>query len=137
MTIPVEYRKRPDGPFCKNYMCIPSQGNAMKKDCVISKIEASQDGSPYVYVTFTDPNDYKAGAERQQKPNMMTFTSPEDLMKNLPKAMSNISKAMGEAGPPTDSPTFKISMREYEDMAIRVGDKITIEIKKSDSSSGR
>ena len=111
----------------------------MKKDCIISKIEASQDGSPYVYVTFSDPNDYKPGAEKAQPfgTNMMAFTSPEDMMKNLPKAMSNISKAMGGAGPPTDSPTFKISMREYEDMAIRVGDKITIEIKKSDSSSGR
>ena len=52
-------------------------------------------------------------------------------MKNLPKAMANISKAMGGGGPLTDSPTFKISMREYEDMAIKVGDKITVEIKKS------
>jgi hypothetical protein len=109
----------------------------MKKECVISRIEASQDGSPYVYVTFADPNDYKPGAERQQKPfgpNMMAFTSPEDRMKNLPKAMANISKAMGGGGTPSDSPTFKISMREY---AIKVGDKITVEIKKSDSSSGR
>jgi hypothetical protein len=109
----------------------------MKKDFVISRIEASQDGAPYVYIALNDPNDFKPGSEKQQNPNMMAFTSPEDLMKNLPKAMSNISKAMGGAGPPTDSPTFKISMREYEDMAIRVGDKITIEIKKSDSSSGR
>jgi len=112
----------------------------MKKDCIITKIEASQDGSPYVYVTFSDPHDYKPGAEKQQNPfgaNMMAFTSPEDMIKNLPKAMSNISRAMGGAGPPTDSPTFKISMREYEDMTIRVGDKISIEIKKSDSSSGR
>jgi len=61
--------------------------------------------------------------------NMMAFTSPQDLMKNLPKAIGNMSKA--------DSPTFKISMREYEDMVIKVGDKITIEINKSDSSSGR
>ena len=68
---------------------------------------------------------------------MMAFTSPEDLMKNLPKAMANISRAMGGSGPLTDSPTFKISMREYEDLAIKVGDKITIEIKKSDGSSGR
>ncbi|MFZ0515163.1 MAG: hypothetical protein WAM14_26435 [Candidatus Nitrosopolaris sp.] len=109
----------------------------MKKDCVISRIEASQDGSPYVYITFTDPNDYKAGSEKQQNPfgpNMMAFTSPEDLMKNLPKAMGNISRAMGGGGMLTDSPTLKISMREYEDMAIKVGDKITIEIKKIDSS---
>jgi hypothetical protein len=112
----------------------------MKKDFVISRIEASQDGSPYVYVTVTDPDDLKSGAEKPQNPfgpNMMAFTSPEDLMKNLPKAMGNLSKAMGGGGPLTESPTFKISMREYEDLAIKVGDKITVEIKKSDSSSGR
>ena len=39
---------------------------------------------------------------------------------------------MTGGGFPTDSPTFKISMREYGDMAIKVGDKITIEINKSD-----
>jgi hypothetical protein len=65
---------------------------------------------------------------------MMAFTSPEDLMKNLPKMMSNISRMTGGGGTVTDSPTFKISMREYEDMAIKVGDKVTIEIKKLDSS---
>ena len=42
------------------------------------------------------------------------------------------SRAMGGGDTPTDSPTFKISMMEYEDMAIKVDDKITIEIKKSD-----
>jgi len=68
---------------------------------------------------------------------MMAFTSPEDLMKNLPKAIANMSKAMGGGGTLTDSPTFKISMREYDNMALKVGDKITIEIKKSDSNSGR
>jgi hypothetical protein len=36
----------------------------MKKDYALSRIEASQDGSPYVYVTFADPNDYKPGAEK-------------------------------------------------------------------------
>ena len=109
---------------------------SMKLDYIVSRIEASQDGSPYVYVTYANPNDFKAGAERQSNPfgsNMMAFTSPEDLMKNLPKAMGNISKAMG-GGPLTDSPTFRISMREYEDMGIKVGDRVMIEIKKSDSS---
>jgi hypothetical protein len=46
----------------KNYKGIPSQCDAMKKDCVISRIEASQDWSPYIYVTSADPNDYKSGA---------------------------------------------------------------------------
>ena len=51
--------------------------------------------------------------KRQQNPfgpNVMAFTSPEDLMKNLPKAMGNISKMMGGGGGIiTDSPTFKIN----------------------------
>ena len=60
----------------------------------------------------------------------MAFTSPEDLMKNLPKAMGNISKMMGGGmGGPADSPTFKISMKEYEDLGIKVGDKVSIENK--------
>jgi len=41
----------------------------------------------------------------------MAFTSPEDLMENLPKATPNISRAMGGGCPITGSPTFKISMR--------------------------
>jgi hypothetical protein len=109
----------------------------MKREYIISRIEASQDGAPYVYVAINDPNDYKQGGERQQNPfgpNMMAFTSPEDLMKNLPKAMANMSRAIEGGGAVTDSPTFKISMREYEDMGIKVGDKVTVEIKKSDSS---
>jgi hypothetical protein len=110
----------------------------MKIDYIVSRIEASQDSSPYIYVTYSNPNDFKAGTDRTpQNPfgaNMMAFTSPEDLMKNLPKAMANIGKAMGGGGFPTDSPTFRISMREYEDMSIKVGDKVTIEIKKADSS---
>jgi hypothetical protein len=39
-------------------------------------------------------------AEKPQNPfgNMMAFTSPEDLMKNLPKAIGNMSKAMTGGG---------------------------------------
>jgi hypothetical protein len=66
---------------------------------------------------------------------MIAFTSPEDLMKNLPKTMANIGKAMRGGGvSPTDSPTFKISIRDYKDIAIKAGDKVTIEIKKTESS---
>ncbi len=50
-------------------------------------------------------------------------------MKNLPKAMGNLSKALGGGGTLTDSTTFKIGMREYEEMAIKEGDKISIENK--------
>jgi hypothetical protein len=62
----------------------------------------------------------------------LPFTSPEDLMKNLPKVVSNMFGASG--GMSRYSPTFNISMKEYEEMAIRVGDKVGIEINKVDSS---
>jgi hypothetical protein len=105
----------------------------MKKDFIVSKIEAPQDGSHYVLVAFTDPNAVKStggGGSGEALP----FTSPEDLMKNLPRVMSNIfGKGVG-GGMLGDSPTFKITIKEYEDMAIKVGDKVRIEIRKADSS---
>jgi hypothetical protein len=126
------------------YKCLLCGKKGMKKDFIVSRIEAAQDGTPYVYVTFSDPNAYKSGVDagKQQNPfGSNVFTSPEDLMKNLPKAIGDISKMMGTSGGGgigggglTDSPTFKLSMKEYEDMAIKVGDKLTIEVKKSDSS---
>ena len=85
-------------------------------------------GRRTVNVSFMD----QTSGERQQSMNpfgakAMTFSSPEDLMKNLPKAMSNVlGSGMGVA----DAPTFKLSMREYEDLGLKVGDKVLIELKK-------
>ena len=113
----------------------------MKKEFIASRIEATQDGSPYVYVTFVDPSEYKPGNDKRANPfgtNVMAFSSPEDLMKNLPKAMGDISKMIsGGVGGNTggDNPIFKISMKDYEDLNIKVGDKVTIEIKKTDYGS--
>ena len=108
----------------------------MKKEFILSKIEMVHDGSPYVYVGFVAPNDSSSREARQQNPfgpKAMAFTSPEDLMKNLPKAMGNITGMMGGGGL-GDSLTFKLSMREYEDMGLKVGDKVSIEIKKKQDS---
>jgi hypothetical protein len=46
--------------------------------------------------------------------------------------MGNIAGMTG--GGHTDSPTFKLSMREYDDMGLRVGEKVSVEIKKKDDS---
>ena len=46
--------------------------------------------------------------------------------------MSNIYDAGG--GMSGKSPTFKITMKEYEDMVIKIGDKLGIEINKVNSS---
>jgi hypothetical protein len=105
----------------------------MRREYIVARIEASQDGSPYVYVTFNDPKEYKP-----DRPNMnpfgagtATFSSIEDLMKNMPKVMASIP---GMGGGLTESPTIKLSMREYQDMGIKVGDKVYIEIGKTESS---
>jgi hypothetical protein len=104
----------------------------MIEEFIVSRIEASQDGSPYVNVSFID----QTAAERQQSMNLfgvktMTFTSAEELMKNLPRVMSNV---MGRGTGLDDSPTFKLSIREYEDIGLRVGDKVLFEIKKSEAT---
>ena len=53
-------------------------------------------------------------------------------MKNLLKAMANISRMIGGGHiDMIDSPTFRMSMKEYEDMGIKVGDIVTIEVTKS------
>ena len=105
----------------------------MKKDFIVSKIEASQDGSPYLLVAFTNPNEPKSAGGFGNSGEAIPFNSLEDLMKNLPKAMSNMFGASGGGGMSRDSPTFKISMKEYEEMAIKIGDKVGIEINKVDS----
>ena len=64
----------------------------MKKDFTVSKIEASPDGSHYVLVAFTDRNEPRSAANSGEA---IPFTSPEDLMKNLPKVMSNMYGAGG------------------------------------------
>jgi hypothetical protein len=103
----------------------------MKKDFIVSKVEAPQDGSHYVLVALTDPNTLKS-TDGGGSGEVVPFTSPEDLMKNLPKVMSDMfGKGAGGGG---YSPTFKITVKEYEDMAIKVGDKVMIEIKKADNS---
>jgi hypothetical protein len=104
----------------------------MKKDFVVSKIESSQDSSQYVLVAFTDPNEPKSAGGFDKSGEAIPFTSPEDLMKNLPNIMSNMFDASGWMS--RGSPTFKISMKEYEEMAIKIGYKVGIEINKVDSS---
>ena len=104
----------------------------MKKDFVVSKIESPPDSNQYVLVAFNDPNEPKSAGGFDKSGEVIPFTSPEDLMKNLPKTMSNMFG--GGGGMSRDSPTFKISMKEYEEMAIKMGDKVGIEINKVDSS---
>jgi hypothetical protein len=47
--------------------------------------------------------------------------------------MSNISRMASGDGAISDSPTFRMSVKEYEDIGTKVGDTVTIVIKKSEN----
>jgi hypothetical protein len=110
----------------------------MRKEFIVSKIQSPQEGSQhYVYVTFSDEKEYRDQAKRPQSqfgPGVGAFNSIEDLMKNMPKIMANIP---GIGGGQSESPTVKLSMREYEDMNIKVGDKVYFDIHKQDDVNSR
>jgi hypothetical protein len=105
----------------------------MRKEFIVAKIESPQEGSQhYVYVAFSDEKEYRDQAKRPQSqfgPGVGAFNSMEDLMKNMPKIMANMP---GLGGGQSESPTVKLSMREYEDMNIKVGDKVYFDIHKQD-----
>jgi hypothetical protein len=106
----------------------------MRKEFIVAKIQSPQEGSQhYVYVTFSDEKEYRDQAKRPQSqfgPGVGAFNSIEDLMKNMPKIMANMPGLGG--GIQSESPTVKLSMREYEDMNIKVGDKVYFDIRKQD-----
>ena len=110
----------------------------MRKEFIVAKIESPQEGSQhYVYVTFSDEKEYRNQEKRPQSqfgPGVGAFNSVEDLMKNMPKIMANMP---GLGGGQTDSPTVKLSMREYEDMNIKVGDKVYFDIRMQDDNVNR
>jgi hypothetical protein len=110
----------------------------MRKEFIVSKVQSPEEGSQhYVYVTFSDEKEYRDQAKRPQSqfgPGVGAFNSMEDLMKNLPKVMANMP---GLGGGQSESPTVKLSMREYEDMNIKVGDKVYIDIHKQNEDVNR
>ena len=111
----------------------------MRKEYIVAKIQSPQEGSHYVYVTFSNDKEYRLEEKKTQNqfgPGVGAFSSIEDLMKNMPKIMANMP-GLGGGGGQTESPTVKLSMREYEDMNIKVGDKVYFDISKhGDISSG-
>jgi hypothetical protein len=110
----------------------------MRKEFIVSKVQSPEEGSQhYVYVTFSDEKEYRDQAKRPQSqfgPGVGAFNSMEDLMKNMPKIMANMP---GLGGGQSESPTVKLSMREYEDMNIKVGDKVYFDIHKQDDDVNR
>ena len=118
----------------------------MKKEFIVSKIEASQDGSPYLYVMLTDTKANFTSTRRQQGFPENPFgvaaipiTSLDDL-KNLPKKISDAIEGTFGGGrnnisSSLESTTFKMNTREYEELGIKIGDKVSLEINISNNNN--
>jgi hypothetical protein len=118
----------------------------VKKEFIISKIKNSEDGRPYVYVVLTDTRGNFGPTRRQQGFPENPFgvaaipiTSLDDL-KNLPKKISDAIEGAFNGGRnniSAESTTFKMNTSEYEQLSIKPGDKITLEIKISNNDNIR
>jgi hypothetical protein len=95
---------------------------------VITEISAASDGSPFVLVTLKDPSDVRGPQRKVNQPSMATFTSMNDMFKNLGKVLS---KQM-MAGFVT---VIKISLDDYEKTDFKVGDRVSVEINKTKISA--
>ena len=108
----------------------------MRKEFVVMRIDAAPDGAPYVLVTLSLAKDM---AEGNQPPNpsttnVMGFSNMDDMMKNLNKMISGggMPGMMGGAAPGTTS--IKLDMHEYKQLGLSVGDKVNLDISKSEIS---
>ena len=104
---------------------------AMKKEFVVQSIDGSPEGAPHVIVSLSSAKDFKEGMDNPQSqlggPKVMGFTNINDMMKDLNKVFS------GMANPGTSGLTqIKLDMHEYRDMGLSVGDKVTLEMTKSE-----
>ena len=103
------------------------RGKKLKKEYVITEITAAPDGSPYVLVSLVDPRDLK---DRQRSPygSQVAFSSPDELFRNL----GRIFQSQMAAGMST---VIKLGLHEYEELNIKVGDKIFLNIVKAEAEN--
>ena len=113
-----------------------------KKEFIVSKIETSKDNSHYVYVSINTKGDFSPTRRQQGFPEnpfgvaAIPITSLDDL-KNLPKKISDaIESAFGgdRNNMSSESTTFKMNVREFEELGIKKGDKVTLEINISNNN---
>ena len=102
----------------------------MRKEYIVVRIDAAPDGSPQVLVSLSEPKDVRDRGQGQfgGSQAMGSFGSMEDLMKNINKIFA--SQLMGGF-----TTTLKLSIKEYEDSGIKVGDKIYLDVIKPDTFS--
>jgi hypothetical protein len=113
-----------------------------KKEFIVSKIEPSKDDSPYIYVSLYTKDNFSPTRRQQGFPEnpfgvaAIPITSLDDL-KNLPKKISDaIESTFGgdRNNISPESTTFKMNIREFEELGIKIGDKVKLEINISNNN---
>mgnify|MGYP006296449661 CR=1 FL=1 len=99
----------------------------MDKEYIIQEIRASQDISPYVYITLRDPKN-KTKESTTSGFKAVSFGSMDDMMENLGKVF-NQQMAGGF------TTVLKLTENEYRDLDVRVGDRVKLKIDKIELSS--
>ena len=105
----------------------------MKKEYIVTRIDASPDGSPYVIISLSTSKDFR----EQSTPaspfgagGVMGFTNMDDMVKNLNKMLTGGGGGMGQAGGVT---SIKLDIHEYKELNLGVGDKVYLEVTKAES----
>jgi hypothetical protein len=113
-----------------------------KKEFIVSKIEPSKDDSPYIYVSLYTKDNFSPTRRQQGFPEnpfgvaAIPITSLDDL-KNLPKKISDAIESTFGGNSNNISPestTFKMNIREFEELGIKIGDKVKLEINISNNN---
>ena len=104
----------------------------MKKEYVVTRIDAAPDGAPYVIAALSLAKDLKEGNQPPSPfgQNVMGFSNMDDMMKGLNKMLAGGMPGMG--GMPGNQTAIKLDMHEYKELGISVGDKIFLDISKSE-----
>jgi hypothetical protein len=105
----------------------------MKKEFIVTRIDASPDGSPYVIVSLSSSKDFREQTTTPASPfgagGVMGFTNMDDMVKNLNKMLTG-----GGMGQPGSVTSIKLDMHEYKELNLGVGDKVYLEVTKAEST---
>ena len=99
----------------------------LRKEYIVTEISASPDGSPYVLVTLRDPSEVRGPQKTSPASSVVSFGSMNDMFKNLGRVISK--QMMGGF-----ATIIKLSLDEYEKLDFRVGDRVSVNIEKTQIS---
>lgn len=96
----------------------------MRKEFVVQSISVSPDGESFVVVSFTSAKDLQESHKPQVDPSKLNLSDMNSMMKDLNKMLSGV----GGSG----NTSLKMELYEYKKMNLSVGDKVYLELTKSE-----